>query len=42
MRKYRAEQVVKWLDKRDGWRLVKLQRKILKELLTERYGKDDN
>ena len=39
MRKYRAEQIVKWLDKRDGWRLPKWQRKILKELLTERYGK---
>lgn len=41
MRKYRAEQIVKFLDKRDGWRLPKRQRKILKELLKEQYGKDD-
>ena len=36
MRKYRAEQIVKFMDKRDGWRLPKWQRKILKELLRER------
>ena len=39
MRNCRAEQVVKWLDKRDGWRLDKWLRKIFKELLKENYGK---
>ena len=39
MKTYRAEQVVKWLDLRDGWRLERWQRKILKQLLKETYGK---
>lgn len=42
MRKYRAEQVAKWLDMRDGWRLIKWQRKILKELLRETYERKFN
>ena len=40
MKNYRAEQIVKWLDKRDGWRVQKWQRKILKELLKDTYGKE--
>ena len=40
MKKYRAEQIVKWLDKQDGWRLDKWLRKMFKELLKENYGKE--
>lgn len=38
MKTYRAEQVVRWMDMRDHWKLVRWQRRILKELLKEQYG----
>jgi len=48
MRGYRAEQIMKWCDMRDHWRLEKDLRKIAKEDWIRRrgkgvpYGKDDD
>ena len=40
MRKYRAEQIMKWLEIRDGWKVRRWQRKVLKELFLDSFLKD--
>jgi hypothetical protein len=46
MRKYRAEQIMRWLDIRDGWKMERGYRRTMKYLLRKRgkliYGKDDD
>ena len=37
MRKYRAEQIMRWLDIRDGWRLCQFERRAGKRVLLDLF-----
>ena len=39
MREYRAEQIMKWCDIRDHWKLDRIGRKIVKEDWVRHRGK---